>query len=158
MQTFGEIRFFARTLLVVGVVVNLCGCGVGCLYHEQGKVVVPNADTTVPPDRLVAVVRDALGPMGFTEDLPPKLSPKPDWLWDYEFHSPKSGKFFEPPGVEVLITYSDLSIVLSDGSRASTASKLDRDITTAIQTAFRSELGAEISFVHPKAPPICLGP
>jgi hypothetical protein len=96
--------------------------------------------------------------MGFTEDLPPKLSPKPDWLWDYEFHSPKSGKFFEPPGVEVLITYSDLSIVLSDGSRASTASKLDRDITTAIQTAFRSELGAEISFVHPKAPPICLGP
>jgi hypothetical protein len=153
-----RFRFLARTMVVGGFIVSLSDCGTGCLYHEQGKVMVPKADTTVPPERFVAIVRDALGPMGFTESLPPKLSPKPDWLWDYEFRSPKSGKFFEPPAVDILLTYSDLSIVLSDWSRASKASNLDREITMAIQSAFRSELGAEINFVHPKPPMVCLGP
>jgi hypothetical protein len=153
-----RFRFHARAMIVVGFVVSASGCGTGCLYHEQGKVLVQSAGTTVPPERFVAVVRDALGPMGFTEGLPPKLSPKPDWLWDYEFRSAKSGKFFEPPAIDILLTYADLSIVLSDWSRASKASKFDREITTAIRAAFHSELGAEISFVQAKPPMICLGP
>lgn len=160
VRTSERIRFGfpARPLLIIGVAVSPSGCAVGCLYHEQGKVIVPNADTTVPPERFLAVIRGALGPMGFTESLPPKLSPKPDWLWDYEFQSPQSGKFLEPPRVDILLTFSDLSIVLSDWSRASKASNLNREITTAIQSAVRSELGAEITFVHPKPPLFCLGP
>lgn len=150
--------FLARALLVVSVVVSLSGCGAGCLYHEQGIVLVPSGNNTVPPERFVAVVRGALAPMGFTEGLPPKFVPKPAWLWDYEFRSPKSGKFFEPPTIEILLTYSNRSIVLSDWSRASKASNRDRDITTAIQSAFQSDLGAEINFVHPKTPAFCLGP
>jgi hypothetical protein len=154
-----RIWFLARNMLVVGFVVSLSGCGIGCLYHEQGKVTVRSGNAPVTPDRFVEVVRDALTPLGFAESPPPNLSPKPDWmLWDYEFHSPKSGKFFQPPPVEILLTYSDLSIVLSDWSRASKASDLDRGITSAIESAFRSELGADIHFVHPKPPPFCLGP
>jgi len=151
-------KYFARVFLVVPVIVGLSGCAVGCLYGEKGKVMVSGTDTTVSPERFVEVVRNALRPMGFTESLPPTLSPRPDWLWDYEFHSPKSGKFFEPPRVDILLTYSDLSVGLSDWSRASKASDFDRQITTVIQTAVRSDLGAEITFIHPKPPLFCLGP
>lgn len=153
-----RIGFLARNMLAVGFVVSLSGCGIGCLYHERGKVVVPSGNAPVSSERFAEVVRDALTPFGFAESLPPNLSPKPDWIWDYEFHSPKSGKFFQSPPVYILLTYSDLSIVLSDWSRSSKASDLDRDITSAIESAFRSELGADIHFVHPKPPPFCLGP
>ena len=95
-------------LLKIGVAMSLSACAIGCLYCEQGKIILPSADTTVPQERFLKVVRGALAPMGFSESLPPKLSPQPDWLWDYEFHSPQSGNFFEPPRVDILLTFSDL--------------------------------------------------
>ena len=149
----------AVSLFALGVTAGaatLAGCGVGCLYHENGKAVVaPN--TQVTPERLVAAVGNALQPMGFTGAPWNPATPTSQRYWDYAFRNHCS-LFSRCEEVEVFITYDDLSIGLSDGSRHSDASEFDRRVTSAIRDHVRSELGADITFSHPKPPPFCLGP
>jgi hypothetical protein len=149
---------FLRSATATVFIAMLSGCGVGCLYHEQGKVMVPAGHTDVSADRLVEVVSDALRPMGFSGNVAKSLTPRPDWYWDYEFRTPTVGKFVQRDAVELLIKYDDLSITLTDWDRASQATDYDRRVTTAIETAVHSELGAEIAFRQLKSPVFCLGP
>jgi hypothetical protein len=148
------IRGGAATVFIA----MLSDCGVGCLYHEQGRIVVTAGHTDVSAERLVQAVDNALRPMGFSGNSAKSLTPRPDWYWDYEFRSATVGKFAQLNAVEVLIKYEDLSITLTDWDRASRASDFDRGVTAAIETAIRSDLGAEITFRQLKSPAFCLGP
>lgn len=152
-----SIRMIKR-LTLSAIAAILTGCGVGCLYGESGKVVVVRADSPPSPDHLVAVVGDALRPMGFTGAVASALTPKPPWYWDYSFRSPGVGKFAPRDVVDVHIKFDDLSISLVDWDRSSKASPFDRSVMEAIQTRLRTELGADISFTHPPTPAFCLGP
>jgi hypothetical protein len=145
-------------LAVTTGVATLPGCGVGCLYGEHGEVMIMAPNSHVSPERLVEVVDHALGPMGFTGHAVTPPTPRPEWYWDYAFRSPGREKFFVRDQVDVRIKFDDLSITLIDWDRASDASKFDRRVTTAIQAGIRSELGADITFTHPKPSPFCLGP
>jgi hypothetical protein len=146
-------------LAVCAMAATLTGCGVGCLYGETSKFVVAGADSPPSPERLVAVVGDALRPMGFTgAPAASAITPKPPWSWDYSFKSPGVGKFVSQDAVEVHIKFDDLSITLIDWARHSKASTFDRNVMEAIQSQIRSELGATISFTHPPTPAFCLGP
>jgi hypothetical protein len=144
-----------RALKIIALSGLLSGCGVGCLYGETGKVMLLLADTRLSPERLIAVVGDALRPLGFSGQPVRAPTPQPAWYWDYEFRKP--GKFGVSP-VAILIKYRDLSITLSDYDRATEASEFDRRVTAAIQSGLRAQLGADIKFAHPGTPAFCLGP
>jgi hypothetical protein len=51
-----------------------------------------------------------------------------------------------------------LSIMLADWDRASKASEFDRQMTSAIEAAVKTELSADIPFRKLKGPTFCLGP
>jgi hypothetical protein len=138
------------------IAVSLGGCGVGCLYGETGKVIMPDANSSPRPERVVEVIGEALRPMGFTGHAGPDVTPKPAWYWDYGF-SVGVGKF-SPPRVDVNIRYEDLSISLADYAGGSSGSAFDRTAITAIQARLRSELGADITFTPLQQPAFCLGP
>jgi hypothetical protein len=118
-----------------------------------------NVDTPPSPEPVVAVVGNALRPMGFTGATSTSaITPKPTWHWDDSFKSPGVGKFVAQDAVDVHIKFDDLSITLIEWARHSKASPFDLKVTEAIQTQLRSELGADISFTHPPTPAFCLGP
>jgi len=135
------------------------GCGVGCLYDEHGKVLVVAPNAQVAPERLIAVVADALQPLGFSGAPWNPTTPTPRRYWDYAFRNSGSGAFLNHRDpVDIRLKFDDASITLVDWSRDSEASEFDRRVTPAIRDQIRSELGADITFVHPKPPPFCLGP
>jgi len=69
-------------LILTTIAAMLAGCGVGCLYHETGKVVVVRADSRPSPERVVEVVGDSLRPLGFSGRVADKITPQPLWYWD----------------------------------------------------------------------------
>ncbi len=136
----------------------LAGCGVGCLYGESGKVVVGRGESEPSPEHLVAVVGDALRPLGFTGAPASALTPKPPWYWDYSFRSPGVGKFAPRNLVDVHIKFDDLSISLVDWDKSAKATPFDHSVMDAIKTQLQHELCADIAFAHPPTPAFCLGP
>src|SRR5581483_9500943 len=121
------------TLSLVILIPALSGCGVGCLYTEQGRVVATTAGARVSPERLVAAVESALRPLGFSGEPAQAITPRPEWYWDYTFSTPR--KFWSPAPVDVEIRFTDLSITISDFSRSTTATDFDRRVVAAIQDA-----------------------
>jgi hypothetical protein len=147
----------AKALTVAAIAAMFAGCGTGCLYHEFGKILVVPGDSPPSPQRVVAVIGDALRPLGFSGKAADTPTPRAAGYWDYEF-SVGGEKFRARPRVMVFIKYEDLSLTLSDFARNSSAPSFDRSITEGISTRLRTELGADINFTHPPSPALCLGP
>ena len=152
-----RVRNSIKQLGLAASAAMLAGCGVGCLYGESGKVTVIRTDSRLDPERVVAVVGDALRPLGFSGPAAEKPAPGSPRYWDYRF-SVGAGKFAPRERVDVLIKFDGLSISLADFAGGWKASRFDRGVTEAIETRLRSELDADIAFTHAPTPAFCLGP
>jgi hypothetical protein len=135
-------------LRITGVLLGGCliaACA-ACPFYEHGQIVMQGQ---IAQERVVRALGDALKPMKF------KAEPCTTNDCDYLFYQPAPWPLgsIGADHVQVRLQIENLTVSLVDADRSET--QLARKVTSAIQTAVRSELGGDISFKKEKIAHTC---